>query len=149
MAIDPGYILVNLMVLTTIQPSSAHQFRPNCTAPGQDENLVFSSNIRGTFDIMWSSLFTLLICTWTVQHLNVPAQGSANGSKLRAVISSTWRRMKWMLLTLVMPEFLVGKALQDNARAKSRCLALWSSQTTPDSFGRQHTAFMLIWEAFY
>jgi hypothetical protein len=28
--------------------------------------------VRGTFDILWSCIITLLICTWTVQHLNVP-----------------------------------------------------------------------------
>ncbi|KAE8444728.1 hypothetical protein EG329_014288 [Mollisiaceae sp. DMI_Dod_QoI] len=29
-----------------------------------------------------------------------------------------WRKVKWMLLTLILPEFFVGKALQDFTRAK-------------------------------
>lgn len=35
---------------------------------------VTSASRRGTLDILWSSLFTVISCTWTVQHLNIPVQ---------------------------------------------------------------------------
>lgn len=33
-----------------------------------------SPDSRGTLDILWSSLFTIIACTWTIQHLNIPEQ---------------------------------------------------------------------------
>lgn len=109
--------IVFSLLLTIVQPSLGDTFRPNCTAPSENSTLVLSSNVRGTFDILWNSLFTLLVCTWTVQHLNTPSQGARRSSVQSGVIG-VWRKVKWMLLTLILPEFLVGKALQDNARAK-------------------------------
>ncbi|CZR64548.1 uncharacterized protein PAC_14446 [Phialocephala subalpina] len=94
-------------------------FRPNCIAPGKESNLVLSSNIRGTFDILWSLLFTLLTCTWTVQHLNIPTQASQSRYKFISWVLDIWYKLKWMLLTLVLPEFLIGKALQDFSRARA------------------------------
>ncbi|KUJ06827.1 uncharacterized protein LY89DRAFT_661410 [Mollisia scopiformis] len=107
-----------------IYPSAEHTFKPNCSLPNESSYLVLSADIRGTFDILWSSLFTLLICTWTVQHPNIPPQGSQNGFDVEYVLSSAWRKAKWMLLTLILPEFLVGKALQDNGRAKRSIINL-------------------------
>src|SRR5438045_2076093 len=111
--------LVLSLVLIANLVSAYETFHPNCTFPHKTVNLVTSPEIRGTFNILWSCLFTLLICTWTIQHLNVPAQkpretkscweglkdllrrkGSRNlrvalGWSLRRV----WRRVKWMLIT--------------------------------------------------
>ena len=52
-------------------------FKPNCTAPATSVNLISTNKIRGTIDILWSCLFTIIACTWTVQHLNVPEQCEA------------------------------------------------------------------------
>src|SRR5947207_12765393 len=49
-------------------------FHTNCTAPSTSVNFVLSNETRGTLDILWSCLFTIIACTWTVQHLNVPEQ---------------------------------------------------------------------------
>lgn len=35
-----------------------------------------SPNSRDTLDFLWSSMFTLVACTWTIQHFNVPDQRS-------------------------------------------------------------------------
>jgi hypothetical protein len=37
---------------------------------------------------------------------------------LKESVGSVWVKLKWMLLALIMPEFLVGKALQDFLRAR-------------------------------
>jgi hypothetical protein len=49
-------------------------FTPNCTSPDQLVNFVVSPEGRGTLDMLWSSLFTIIACTWTILHLNVPEQ---------------------------------------------------------------------------
>jgi hypothetical protein len=61
-----------------------------------------------------------------VQHLNVPQQNLSKDGKpttgsLFGKIQGSWRRVKWMLITLLVPEFLVGKALQDWAVARQTC----------------------------
>ncbi|EWG52468.1 hypothetical protein FVEG_11210 [Fusarium verticillioides 7600] len=57
---------------------------------------VSSPNIRGTFDILESCIFTLIACVFTALHLDI-------------IPNSTWRRrllekIKWVLFTIVTPE---------------------------------------------
>jgi len=92
-----------------IQIVWATEFHVNCPIPLKGSNFVSSPNIRSTLDILWSSLFTIFICTWTVQHLTVPPQDDKGG--LERTIRSTWKKTKWMLVTLLLPEYLLGKAL--------------------------------------
>jgi hypothetical protein len=102
--------------------SASTTFKPNCTTPTEGANLILSPDIRGTFTILWSSVFTLLVCSWTVQHLNVPLQTIEQKGFLPTVeryAMKFWRKVKWMLLTLLTPEFLIGKARQDYVRAKA------------------------------
>jgi hypothetical protein len=48
-------------------------FTPNCSLPSDFVNYVSSPNTRGTLDILWSCLATILLCTWSIQHPNIPA----------------------------------------------------------------------------
>ena len=75
------------------------------------------TNTRGTLQILWSCLATLFLCTWTIQRLNVPSQSRPQSIQrsLRRFSTKSW----WMLLTLLVPELIVGKALTDNRSAKS------------------------------
>ena len=57
---------------------------------------------RGTLDIILSSIFTILACTWSVQHLNVPGP---NDNKAR------WRRISWTFITIFFPELLLAHAV--------------------------------------
>jgi hypothetical protein len=84
-------------------------------------NFVSSPNTRGTLDILWSSLSTLLLCVWTIQHLNVPPQIESHNPHRRTRVQ-TWRRellwiygskLKWMVTTLLAPEYLIGKSVVD------------------------------------
>ncbi|GAM36336.1 hypothetical protein TCE0_018f05346 [Talaromyces pinophilus] len=61
-------------------------------------------NRRGTMAIIQSSIFTILACTWSIQHLNVPSQNDGFWTKLL-------RRCKWTLLTILLPEFLMAHAV--------------------------------------
>lgn len=98
-------------------------FGPTCTLPSdRTVNFVSSPNTRGTLDILWGCLFTLLACTWTIQHLNVPAQRKCTHKKGRK--HSLWcdlkwtarafrSNIKWMILTIMAPELILGKAIGD------------------------------------
>jgi len=75
------------------KPVLATAFQSNCILPTNIIHVVYSGNVRGTFDILWSCVFTLLICTWTVQHLNIPEQTLESRtwrSYLKVVVKKSW-----------------------------------------------------------
>lgn len=64
-----------LALFVFIQDTGAYtSFQPTCTIPNSTVNFVASPGMRGSLDILWSCLFTILACTWSIQHLNVPEQ---------------------------------------------------------------------------
>jgi len=95
---------------------------------------VSSSSSRGTLDILWSSLFTIIACTWTIQHLNVPEQ--RNSCKPRWRGSLKWytknfcTSAKWMIITTIAPEVVIGMACYDllSARIILRKLQAFASE---------------------
>ncbi|KAL6814652.1 hypothetical protein V8C40DRAFT_107654 [Trichoderma camerunense] len=112
-------------------------FETNCTTPTSLSNYVSSPNTRGTLDILWSSLFTIFACTWTLQHPNVPAQrngsrfGQAENVKWMSAQwrSTQWRNAKWglkslyrnmlrMLWTVIAPELIMIAAFNDLMKAR-------------------------------
>jgi hypothetical protein len=113
--------LLFLVLFGFIRQSNATTFKPNCTFPPPSSNLVLAADVRGTFEILWTSIFALVTCCWTVLHLNIPRRRSKK-TKLKSTVSKIigfWPKFKWMVLTLIIPEFLVGKALQDRHLAKA------------------------------
>jgi len=92
-------------------------FETNCSVPSISVNFVSPANIRSTLDILWSCLFTILACTWTVQHLNVPEQRNGQDPGWRGDIKwslkRAWTSAKWMLATYLAPELLLSKNLAD------------------------------------
>lgn len=117
-------IVAGIIIIATAKPSTAKFtiFEPNCSQPGSPSpptsaNLVLGPDIRSTFEILWSSIFTLLICCWSVLHLNIPSQVSRPNKtpfqKIKNEFRVVWPKVQWMILTIMLPEFLVAKALQD------------------------------------
>lgn len=49
-------------------------FNTTCTIPDRRYDYVQGPNTRGSLQIVWSCLATLIACTYTVLHLNVPEQ---------------------------------------------------------------------------
>src|SRR6266536_3517924 len=90
-------------------------FAANCTLPTSAANFVSTPNTRGTLDILWSSLNTLLLCTWTIQHLNILVQSRPRTrvQKLRRKFWIYRSKVKWMVTTLLAPEYLIGKTFVD------------------------------------
>jgi hypothetical protein len=69
-------------------------------------------NQRGTIGLLWSCLFTVFLCTWTVLCLNVPAQEDGFWVQVR-------RKAKWSLIAVFGPEILVSFACGQWTSAKS------------------------------
>src|SRR5436190_11355499 len=99
-------------------------FHTNCSLPSTPTYFVVSPNARGTLDILWSSLSAMLLCTWSIQHLNVPPQRRAHNwlQKLKRMLVGLYWRIFWMIVTAVAPEVLIGTAAVElvSARASAR-----------------------------
>jgi len=97
-------------------------FEMQCSIPEGPVNYISSANTLGILDILWSGLLTIIACSWTIQHLNVPDQRGGRDPGWRGDIKwrlkGTWSTAKWMLTTLIAPEIVLGKALSDVAAAK-------------------------------
>ncbi|PHH73157.1 hypothetical protein CDD80_4010 [Ophiocordyceps camponoti-rufipedis] len=58
---------------------------------------------RGTIDIVKSCVFTIVACTWTIQHLNLPVAEDGLFTKFG-------RKLKWAALTALFPELILAHA---------------------------------------
>ncbi|KAL8336341.1 hypothetical protein RB601_000248, partial [Gaeumannomyces tritici] len=85
-------------------------FTPNCTFPTASLGFVQAPPIRGTMEIVWSCLSVILLCTWSILHLNVPPQHRPRGwrQKVRWKLAQLRKKLKWMVITLMAPEVLLG-----------------------------------------
>ncbi|KAJ8125739.1 hypothetical protein O1611_g7899 [Lasiodiplodia mahajangana] len=63
-----------------------------------------SPNRRGTLMIIQDCLFTIVACTWSIQHPNVP---KLDEGWLPALL----QKCKWTVFTLFFPEFLMAHAI--------------------------------------
>jgi hypothetical protein len=89
-------------------------FTPNCTASNETVNFVTGTGYRSTLDILWSSLFTIIACTWTVLHLNVPEQRNGRDpgfwGDLKWTLERVRKSVQWMMITIVAPEVTLMNA---------------------------------------
>jgi hypothetical protein len=69
-------------------------------------------NNRGTVDILWSCLFTVFLCTWVMLCLNLP-------SPHESYWSTFLRKLRWMVLAIMGPEFVLTFAYGQWAAAKA------------------------------
>jgi len=67
---------------------------------------------RGTWSLLYSCVFTLVICVWTSIHLNVPPPDDTS--------RAYWlRKAKWVLVALFAAEIVVFTAFQQWFVAKT------------------------------
>jgi hypothetical protein len=111
-----AHSLAVLLVLAAVT-QGYETFDMKCTGPSTTVNFVSSADKRGTIDILFSCLFTIIACTWTVQHLNVPEQREGRDpgwlGNIKWTMKRTWTSTKWMLLTVLAPELLLAKNMAD------------------------------------
>ena len=77
---------------------------------------VDQPNLRGTFDIIWTCLVTIFICTYAMLVLNLP-------SPQESVVSITGRRILWMGIGILGPEFPLTYAAGQWSRARQSVVA--------------------------
>ena len=73
---------------------------------GTKLSLVPNPSTRGTIEIVTTSLLTIIACTWSVLHLNVPGLGEST-------LKKTIRRLKWTLIAIIFPEIVFMNAIYD------------------------------------
>ena len=80
--------------------------------PVQSEPLYIQNyKMRTHWEIIWSCVSTLFICTWVAIHPNIPPRGEGH-------LRSLWRRIKLMLWTLLVPELILIWAYKQWAAAR-------------------------------
>jgi hypothetical protein len=87
------------------------KFKTNCTLPESVVTYVSQPNTRGTLDILWSCLGIVVLCTWSVQHPNVPELRTEDSK--RSKIGDIIKQVRLMVFTLLAPEFLLLKAVAE------------------------------------
>lgn len=92
------------------------RFDQTCTLPTDIVNFVSAPNSRSTLEILWSCIFTIIACTWTIQHLNIPEQRDPYRKKswryrTLYAFKGFWTTLKWMLFTMLCPEYIFAKAI--------------------------------------
>lgn len=103
-------------------------FQPNCTLPATGGGFVEGPNVRGTLEIVWSCFAIILLCTWSIIVPNVPEQfKEAPGTILKTWLREVGKlsypgiiKLSWMLYTIVLPEYVLGKALSGFMRARNQ-----------------------------
>lgn len=102
-----------------VAAANGHTFsRPNCTLPPQElYHFVSAPNVRGTLDILWTCLATIIACTYTVLHLNVPEQRDGRDmdrgwrGDLKWWRKGIWPSLKWTVATVLAPEYYATIAI--------------------------------------
>ena len=75
---------------------------------------VWGMGNRSTFDVLWTCLSVVLVCTYKVIHLNLSACREAEASWDQLLFWKKWlRKLKWMGFMALSPELLLAMALQD------------------------------------
>lgn len=80
------------------------------TTPTLLQGWVASPQTRGTFDILSSCLVAIIASTWTILHLNLPGSKDSSTTKF-------FRKLKWMLFTIMFPEFIFAHAMEERLMA--------------------------------
>ena len=84
-------------------------------------------NTRGTLDIIFSCLSTIILCVWSVQHLNVPCESDRD---------ITIRKLQWVIFNILAPEFLLYLAIEEvNQTYRDMCIFRQRLADHPETMG--------------
>ncbi|PTB38232.1 hypothetical protein M441DRAFT_82417 [Trichoderma asperellum CBS 433.97] len=86
-----------------------NHFSPECTLPSNEtySGFVSGPNARSTLNIVWSCISIIILSTWSILHLDVPAHvtPTKKREKFCRAVYLLWRKIFWMGLKLFSPEF--------------------------------------------
>lgn len=88
-------------------------FSINCTLPPHATTFARPPNARGTMDIVYSCLAVIVLCTWSVLHLNVPTQITPENWRqgVMRCLSRTFTKVGWMAFNILAPEWPFAQAV--------------------------------------
>ncbi|KAF2440837.1 hypothetical protein P171DRAFT_434593 [Karstenula rhodostoma CBS 690.94] len=119
-------------------------FHPNCTLPDSPPVFVSAPNVRSTTEILWNCISTVFLCTWSILFLNIPPQTRPRTKTqwMRKRFSLFTMKVKWMIITLLAPEFIMGLALSNfwSARCNHKTLKCLADEDGVD-WSRAHTFY--------
>ena len=81
------------------------------TGPILAQGWVNQPDGRGTIDVLWSCVITILFCSWSVLCLNIPPQGKGRYNPLL-------KKLRWVLFTIFAPEVVTALAADQWASAR-------------------------------
>ncbi|KAF4980411.1 hypothetical protein FZEAL_3564 [Fusarium zealandicum] len=91
---------------------------------------VSEPDIRGTFRLLYSCLFTLTLCVYTAIHLNVPRRRETG-------LELFWRKLKWVIVAIFAPELVLYAAYVQWHVASDMCKSLNGLAETKGFTGRR------------
>jgi hypothetical protein len=103
-------MLTALAILGAVQASPISRERVPIITVAQAASCVDPNGCRSLWNIIWSCLFTILLCTWVSVHPNIPGP-SEEWPKI------TFRRVGIMLAALIAPELVIAWAMRQRALA--------------------------------
>jgi hypothetical protein len=106
----------NLVFLLSLSPAQGSSSKLDCTLPPTGTNYVSGSNTCGTMSILWNCLSIIFLCTWSIQHLNIPAmrpQTDNTFQKIWWAILDSRTKIKRMFFTIFVPEYIIGRAMSE------------------------------------
>lgn len=94
------------------------EYSTNCSLPPANITdspfYVSTPNVRGSLQIVWTCLFTLIVCVYQVLHLSIPDEDdlSAYTPRWRQSFSKflkaiDWRSFKWAVVAVIAPEAIL------------------------------------------
>jgi hypothetical protein len=111
-----------LISLRSVPTHAFTSFDINCTLPHVSYNYLSAPNVRSTLDITWSSLATIIACTFTVLHLNVPEQRDNRDPGWTGDLKWWWKNiqptLQWTAITIVAPEWYALNAINTFCAAR-------------------------------
>lgn len=133
-----------------ISPANAYtSFQPNCTLPHVSYNYITAPNVRSTLDIAWSSVATIIACTFTVLHLNVPEQRDGRDANWKGSVKWWWKGIeitfRRTVVTIVAPEWYAMTAIDGYLDARHTRNALRSTpedRHPPDGWSLVHAFYI-------
>jgi len=123
---------LSLISLFSVPAYAFSSFHTNCTLPHGSYNYLGAPNVRSTLDITWSSLATIIACTFTVLHLNVPEQRDNRDAGWTSDVKWWWKSfqptLQWTAIAIVAPEYYALNAISAYRDARETRAYLRSSE---------------------
>ena len=94
------------------------------TSPQSEPPWSPPDNRRSTWALVETCILTLILCSWTAIHLDIPPE------RRRDSISRwMWKRLKWSIVGILAPEYLLWMASTEYWESRQICLELGKEES--------------------